>query len=153
MNQSLRNRIIQFPPFAIAVFIIGTALFGYFVYEQVYRRMLTGDNSQSQNSQVIELTQETFDNTISEGLVLVEFGAPWCGACRRQAPITEQLAATIGERALITKLNVDNYGNIASRFQIQSIPAIIIFKDGNPVSKFVGLTQKEVLENAISELL
>lgn len=142
------------PPQLIVALVIGTVLLGYYVFEQVSRNKIRENAAAHASGAVLELTQETFDQTIQDGgLVLVEFGAPWCAACRAQAPIIEELAAIHGGSARIAKVDVDRYGQIANQFQIQGIPAIIIFKDGTPVRKFVGLTQKDVLAGALNELM
>lgn len=96
-----------------------------------------------------ELDQQTFESEIQQGVTLVDFWAPWCGPCRMQAPILEQVAAQIGDRACIAKLNVDDHPQIAARYGIRSIPTLILFKDGRPVRQFVGVQPEHVLVSAI----
>jgi len=154
MTKNLQMKFSSLPPLFIVVLVIGTALLGYYLFEQVSRNRIRENAAAQASGAVLELTQETFDQTIQgEGLVLVEFGAPWCPACRAQAPIIEALAATHAGRARIAKVDVDRSAQIANQFQIQGIPAIIIFKDGSPVRKFVGLTQKDVLAGALNEFM
>ena len=154
MTKSFQTKFSSLPPLAIVVLVIGMAMLGYYLFEQVSKNRLRESAAAQSSGAVLELTQETFDQTIQgEGLVLVEFGAPWCAACRAQAPIIEELAITHGGNALIAKVDVDRSGQIANQFQIQGIPAIIIFKDGAPVRKFVGLTQKDVLAGALNEFI
>jgi len=96
-----------------------------------------------------ELTDADFDSAISSGLVLVDFWAPWCNPCRMQGPILEEVAAAVGDKAVIAKVNVDDSTQSAGKFGVQSIPTLILFKDGEVVQQFVGVQQKEDLIKAI----
>jgi len=98
---------------------------------------------------VVELTDGNFADEISEGVTLVDFWAPWCGPCRSQGPIVEEVAAHVGDKATVAKVNVDDAPKAANRFGIRSIPTLIVFRDGKPVEQFVGVTQRHVLVSAI----
>ncbi len=98
-----------------------------------------------QSDHVVILDTDGFDDAIAEGVVLVDFWATWCPPCRIQGPIIEDLAAEISDRAIISKLDVDDHGSIASRYGISSIPTLLIFKDGEEVERFTGVQQKETL--------
>jgi len=98
---------------------------------------------------LIELTGTSFEETIKAGVVLVDFWAPWCGPCKMQTPILEKVAATVGEKAVIAKVNVDEAPEIAANFGIRSIPTIILFKDGENKQQFVGVQQEAALVAAI----
>jgi len=93
------------------------------------------------------LTDSTFQNTIRESdrPILVDAWAPWCGPCRMVAPIMEQLAAEANGRYRIAKLNVDENPRTASQFQIQSIPTMLVFKNGNLVDRIVGAQPKPAI--------
>ncbi|CAI3466435.1 thioredoxin [Enterococcus cecorum] len=100
-----------------------------------------------------EITDATFSQEISEGLVLVDFWAPWCGPCRMQAPILDQLSQKYDETELkITKLNVDDNPQTAASFGVMSIPTLLFFKDGELVEKRVGVQPKPVLEEIVEKL-
>ncbi|CAI3357138.1 thioredoxin [Enterococcus cecorum] len=100
-----------------------------------------------------EITDATFSQEISEGLVLVDFWAPWCGPCRMQAPILDKLSQKYDETELkITKLNVDDNPQTAASFGVMSIPTLLFFKDGELVEKRVGVQPKPALEEIVEKL-
>jgi thioredoxin 1 len=104
---------------------------------------------------VIELTDATFDNTVhnSDVPVLVDFWAPWCGPCKMIAPIIQEIAEEYKDKAKICKLDTDEARDSAMEFGISAIPTIILFKDGQVQKKWVGLTSKKDLTEAIDEFL
>ena len=102
---------------------------------------------------VIDLNDESFAGQIAGGVVLVDFWAPWCGPCRMQTPILEKVAASIGDKAVIAKVNVDEAGGVASQLGIRSIPTLILFKDGENIKQLVGVQKEDVLISAIEAAL
>lgn len=102
---------------------------------------------------VKDLTDSTFEATISTGVTLVDFWAPWCPPCRMQGPIVEQLAEDIGGKAVVAKVNVDEEAQAASKFGVASIPTLVLMKDGKEVKRFVGLQQQADLQAAIDSVL
>ena len=103
---------------------------------------------------MIELTINDFDSKInSENIpVIVDFWATWCGPCRAQTPILEQLQNELGDTVKIFKVNVDNEPELAKRFGVMSIPTLIFFKNGKQVDKTVGLKSSEELKTFLSSI-
>jgi thioredoxin 1 len=104
----------------------------------------------------MNFNDQNFDQEVikSEVPVLVDFWAPWCGPCKMQGPILEEVAKDFeGKNIKIGKLNVDEAPQSASRFQIMSIPTLIIFKNGRPVEQMMGVQDKSVLANKLNKLL
>ncbi len=99
------------------------------------------------------LNDENFDETISKGVTLVDFYADWCGPCRMIAPIVEELAEEMRDKATIAKLDIENAQKSAQNFQVTSIPTIILFKDGQEVERIVGLKDKAALKSLIESAL
>lgn len=98
----------------------------------------------------VALTKDNFKSSIENGVSLVDFWAPWCGPCKMQLPIVEELATELEGQAVIAKINVDEEPELASQFGVMSIPTLILFKDGQPVDKMVGLQSKDSLKSKIS---
>ena len=102
----------------------------------------------------IELSSvEDFENTIRKGVTLVDFNAPWCAPCHAQDPIIKELEETYSSKAVVAKVNIDENREIALNLGIQSIPTIIIFKQGREISRFVGLQSAETLDRALNNVL
>lgn len=99
------------------------------------------------------LGKDNFNDTIANGVTLVDFWAEWCGPCRMQLPILEEVSEEIGERATVGKINVDHELELAQRFGVQSIPTLILFKDGEIIDKMVGVQAKETLVDKINNAL
>jgi thioredoxin 1 len=100
------------------------------------------------------LTEQSFEQEVLKSTipVLVDFWAPWCGPCRIQGPIIEELAqVTDPVKAKVGKLNVDEHGGIAQTYGIMSIPTLAIFKGGQVVEQFVGVQQKDKLVEALQK--
>ena len=107
------------------------------------------------SEKITHLTADTFKATIDGATtpVLVDFWAPWCGPCKAIAPILEELAAELAGQITITKVNVDEHGELAAQYGIRAIPTLLIFKDGQIAEKIVGMTDKASLKAKIATKL
>lgn len=105
-----------------------------------------------QDPKPVVITDQTFEREVLQASgppVLVDCWAPWCGPCRMIAPILDQLAAESHGSYRITKLNVDDNPQTASRFQIASIPTLLIFKDGKLVDRLIGVQPKPTIADRL----
>ena len=100
---------------------------------------------------VTELNDTTFDQAVAQGVALVDFWAPWCGPCQTQGPIVEELAGEVGDDVTVAKLNVDDHQTVAGRFNVMSIPTIVVFRNGQEVARFIGVQDKETLLDSLSK--
>ena len=101
-------------------------------------------------SDVIHLTTPAFPALAAQARpVIIDFWAPWCGPCRTQGPILDTVAAQMGDRAVVTKVNVDEEAALAAQFGVQAIPTLVILKQGKPVQRFVGVQSAQALVAAL----
>ncbi len=102
----------------------------------------------------IQVTAENFDAEVKQSSipVLVDFWAPWCGPCRMIAPIVEEIATEYEGRLKVAKVNVDEAGDLAGAIGIQSIPTLILVKDGAIVHSSIGYVPKEQLVAMLGDI-
>lgn len=94
-------------------------------------------------SKPIHLNYPTFDKVVSQSMILVDFWAEWCGPCKVQDPILDQVAKELGDKILVGKVNIDDNRTLASKYNIMSIPTMILFKNGEKIHHFSGIQSKE----------
>ena len=99
---------------------------------------------------ISHVTDKTFTTEMKEGLVLVDFWAPWCGPCKMIAPVLEEIDQEMGDQLKIAKLNVDDNPETTAQFGVMSIPTMLLMKEGQVVEKIVGFQPKEQLQSRIS---
>src|SRR5687767_14113033 len=98
---------------------------------------------------VKNVTDDDFDASVKDGVVLVDFWAPWCAPCRRLAPTVDQLAEEYHGRLTVAKMNIDDNPNTPTRFMIRGIPTLLLFKNGELKETIVGLAGKDDLVRVI----
>ena len=102
---------------------------------------------------VVQLTKDTFDAATAKGVAVVDFWAPWCGPCRAMAPVFEAVASQFADRASFFKVNIDESIDLAARFGVQSIPTLVLFKDGQVADSLLGLQRPDALAEAVQRQL
>lgn len=102
----------------------------------------------------MDLSKENFDQTVteSEGVVLVDFWAPWCGPCKMMAPVVDEVDEEV-EKLTVGKVNVDENQELAMQYNVLSIPTFVIFKGGQVVDQFSGSMGKDALKERITKHL
>jgi len=101
----------------------------------------------------LKITKANFDSETSREVTLVDFWAPWCGPCRTQGPIVENVAAKMVGKAKVGKCNVDEEQELAARLGIRGIPTLIIFQNGKEVERLIGLHAENVLITKLNALV
>lgn len=103
------------------------------------------------DERTLEITDVNFNDMIKDGVTLIDFWAPWCAPCMMQGPVIKKLAQELHGEAKVGKANVDIAPAVASELGIQSIPTLIIFKDGKERDRFIGVQSEAVLSSAMRE--
>jgi len=132
---------------SVITYIVSGAVVGYILYN-FFRAKNRLNRPASEHLKI--LSDDNFDSTVKTGVSLIDFWAGWCGPCKVQGPIVDEVADEIGEKANICKVDIDQNQKIAQKLGIRNIPTILIFKDGIPVEKLVGVKPKNVLIKAVS---
>ncbi len=105
-------------------------------------------------SATLRLTERNFAEIVAATpLLLVDFWAPWCGPCRAVAPTLEEIARAEAGRVVVAKVNVDEEPTLAQRYQVQAIPTLMFFKDGQVVDTLVGAPPKADLARRVAALV
>jgi len=99
-----------------------------------------------------ELSKKEFDVFISKGIVVIDFFAEWCMPCLMMSPIIEELNQKFNGKIKFGKINVDDNQELAAKFKVQSIPNLIVFKDGKQVNQFIGSSSAEDLEEKLKKI-
>ena len=120
------------------------------------RIFAVGKNINLTNQYIMEIniTEENFKQVLADNpVVMVDFGATWCGPCKALAPIVEEIAKEYEGKAAVGKADVEECPAIAAQYRIRNVPTVIFFKNGEPKDKSVGLVQKSTLTDKIDALL
>jgi len=132
---------------ALITFILVFVTSSYLNYKR-YKQL----SEQPASSIIINLTDKDFKQKTSKGIVLVDFWAPWCKPCNFMAPTLNQVAEKTSGKAMVAKVNVDDYKDLASRYRIRSIPTLILLKDGQEIKRFAGIKSEKYLLKQIKKI-
>ena len=123
--------------------------------EPEFRRWGVGRRLSPMAEGIVTLTGSTFDETVNGASkpIIVDFWAEWCGPCKMIAPILSEIASEQKDNLIVAKLNVDDHGEIAQRFNVMSIPTLLVFNNGEMVKRMVGAKGKGALLQELSEFL
>jgi thioredoxin 1 len=116
--------------------------------------MALKEKKQEMSVHPVHVTDSSFNEAVSKNpLALIDFWAAWCGPCRALAPTIDELAKEYSGKVFVGKLNVDENPSTAERFQVYSIPTVLVMKNGEEVDRVVGCVPKEQIETAIKKHL
>jgi thioredoxin 1 len=113
--------------------------------------ILTMASCKSSEKDILILTTDNFVGETSKGIVMVDFWATWCMPCKAMSPIIDEIASQTKGKVKVGKVDIDKNGPLANRFGIQSIPTVMIFKDGQLMETLVGVQSKAALVNVLSK--
>lgn len=130
----------------IIIVVVALGIFGIAAFA-MYKAIHLTVSKQNQESSIIHATNASFDEHVlsAKGLVLVEFWAEWCGACRMISPILNEVGGEMGDALKIVKVNVDKHNKPGKMYDVKSLPSLLLFKDGKLVDTIAGALPKESL--------
>lgn len=129
----------------ITLIVLGVlaSLFAFLIISAKQKMKSLKDVKDSEKIKI--LTDQNFQNKIKSGTVLVDFWAAWCMPCKMMAPVLNEVAEEAGDKVTIAKVNVDEQKATAAKFNIRSIPTLILFRNGKEVKRISGVKSKDYL--------
>ena len=127
---------------------IGGAMLAFFVYAFISFQKMKNMPVAADNAKIKHLTEQNFNQQIKKGVILVDFWASWCAPCKMMVPILNELADDLNGTKTVGKLNVEQFQSVASKYNVRSIPTMVLFKDG----RFIGMKSKEFLQKEINKV-
>jgi thioredoxin 1 len=135
----------------ITLIIVGLAIALVVFY--FYFNLLKVKNAtfEKDHTKIRVLTEQNFQNQIKSGLTLVDFWAEWCMPCKIMIPVLNGVAEEVNEETTIGKINIEQHQSVAAKYNVRSIPTMILFKNGKEFKRYVGVKSKEFLVNQIKQ--
>jgi thioredoxin 1 len=128
----------------IAIIFVG---YSYLNFQRIKRLANLPDREE-----IIHLTDKNFNQQTAYGIVLIDFWASWCMPCKMMAPVLNQVAEAVHGQGKVAKVNVEEFQKLAGKYQVRSIPTLLLLKDGKEVNRFVGVKSKDFLLKEIHKL-
>jgi thioredoxin 1 len=130
--------------------LIGVAILSFIAYLYWSFRKMKNMPVVADHKKIKQLTDQNFNQQIKNGVMLVDFWASWCAPCKMMAPVLNEVSDALTDYKSIGKVNVEIAKTISSKYNIRSIPTMILFKDGKEINRFVGIKSKEFLIKEIN---
>jgi len=133
--------------------VIGSVITIFFIYVFYMIRKMKKTPLVENHERIVVLSDQNFENKIKTGLSLVDFWAVWCMPCKVMAPILNRVAEDIGDKASVCKIDIQQYPSVAAKYNVRSIPTLILFNNGKEIKRFMGVKDKEFLINQINHTI
>jgi thioredoxin 1 len=130
--------------------ILVVAFLSFLAYTYWSYRKMKNLPMEADHQKIKVLTDVNFNQQVKKGLILVDFWADWCAPCKMMAPVLNDVAEQLPEGSSVGKVNVDKARVISGKYNIRSIPTLILFKDGKEINRFVGIKSRDFLIKEIN---
>jgi thioredoxin 1 len=135
-----------------ALIIIATVIGAFVVLNIIARMKMKNLPTVADNQNILTLTEKNFQQQTKSKVVIVDFWAAWCAPCRMMAPVLNDVADALPGNMQVGKINVEVEKALAQKFNVRSIPTLILFKDGKEVNRFVGVKTKDFLLKEMNKI-
>lgn len=132
------------------IIILVVAFLSFLAYTYWSYRKMKNLPMEADHQKIKVLTDVNFNQQVKKGLILVDFWADWCAPCKMMAPVLNDVAEQLPEGSSVGKVNVDKARVISGKYNIRSIPTLILFKDGKEINRFVGIKSRDFLIKEIN---
>lgn len=132
--------------------IIGSIVLGFLIINVYARFKMKNLPNVADHANILTLTDTNFQQQTKNKVVLVDFWAEWCAPCKMMAPVLNEVANELSGNSHVGKLNIEQYQSMAQKFNVRSIPTLILFKNGKEIKRFVGIKQKVFLLKEIKSV-
>lgn len=131
----------------LGILIMLAGIYFYRAFSMMKNTPMVADHEK-----IITLTDKNFQHQTKDRLVLVDFWAAWCAPCRMMAPILNDLAGELSGNTHIGKVNIEEHQSLANKFNVRSIPTLVLFKNGKEIKRFVGVKSKDYLASQLKNV-
>jgi len=132
--------------------VIGVVVFAFIAYLFWTYRKMKNTPVVADHKKIKQLTDQNFNQQIKKGVMLVDFWASWCAPCKMMAPVLNDVADVLTDGRSVGKVNVEVARAVSAKYNIRSIPTMVLFRDGKEVNRFVGIKTKEFLLKEMKEV-
>ncbi|MEI6752218.1 MAG: thioredoxin [Paludibacter sp.] len=134
------------------LFIIGSIILGFLILNVYARIKMKSLPKVADHANILTLTDTNFQQQTKNKVVLVDFWAEWCAPCKMMTPVLNEVADELTGNSHVGKMNIEEYQSMAQKFNVRSIPTLILFINGKEVKRFVGIKQKDFLLKEIKSI-
>jgi len=132
--------------------VIGVVIVTFIILRSITMAKMKNTPMVADHEKVLTLTDKNFQQQTKNKVVLVDFWATWCAPCRMMAPVLNDVASELTGNSLVGKINIEQHQTLAQKFNVRSIPTLILFKNGTEINRFVGIKSKDFLLKEIAKV-
>jgi thioredoxin 1 len=132
--------------------ITGVLITAFIIFRSMMMWKIKNTPMVADHEKVLTLTDKNFQQQTKNKVVLVDFWATWCAPCRMMAPVLNDVASELTGNSLVGKINIEQHQTLAQKFNVRSIPTLILFKNGTEINRFVGIKSKDFLLKEIAKV-